>query len=123
MDFLDVLLFGLGMGFMFGLFLGLFLGIRSERYRNKSMYRWARTRRKGMWHFVILYGMLGWGSVCGVLNFLVHRLIDPIADPLTELIVYIVGFLIGGFVWGILVWYSSERAFLKWRGEQVVLDY
>lgn len=76
---------------------------------------WERTRAKGMWRFVLLYGVLLWGGlmivVRSVFDFFVSspRLLD-------NLTVHVPIFVVAGFIFGLAMWLIAEHKYRKSSG-------
>lgn len=66
--------------------------------------RWERTRAKGMWHFVLLYGVLCWGGIMS----LVPALYRP-----ERMMITIPVYLVSGLVFGLACWFYAEYLYRK----------
>lgn len=80
----------------------------------KQLARWARTREKGMFHFVALYGVLFAAWLSFVTSFFdyftSYRGFHP-EDLTTEVPIY----LISGLITGTAIWIIAERDYRRPR--------
>jgi hypothetical protein len=90
----------------------------------QQMLRWEQTRARGRIRYVLLYGVLGFGFFMTVTTRVLDLLIDnrngePLVPGGSQLLPFIGGrilfMLANGIVWGLVMWYISERAYLKAR--------
>ena len=76
----------------------------------KQCDAWAKTRARGKQRFILLHGVLGWGSLMFVfmnaMDFFIHRRIDSWWLPITLVI-----FSACGYGVGISTWNSLEARF------------
>ena len=72
----------------------------------KQKAKWKRTRSKGMWHFVLLYGVLVFAGLMIITTSVYSMLIGTFAYNNLKLAVP--AFLIGGFVFGLALWLVGE---------------
>jgi hypothetical protein len=73
--------------------------------RHLRLAKWERIKQGGIWRFVLLRGVLGWGLSMGVIG-----IIFEIVSRKTEALPWylILGlFLVCGFVWGVATWFLS----------------
>ena len=87
----------------------------------KQIARWERFRAKGKAHFVLLWGVLGWGGTTGLLMYFgpllwnstfEWRLFGQAAfyvDFLPQLGLW----LLAGIVWGSWMWVWAERQYAE----------
>lgn len=73
----------------------------------KQRAQWERTRAKGMWHFVLVYGVLFWGGIMSFAMAVVSRTYLGIRIPI---------YLASGFVFGMVCWLVSEHFYRKGSG-------
>lgn len=75
------------------------------------LVRWERIKQGGIWHFVFLRGVLGWGLTMGIIGIIFeHVSRKEEAFPWY----FILGlFLVGGFVWGLATWFVSMRIYSR----------
>lgn len=72
----------------------------------KQKAKWEQTRAKGMWRFVLLYWVLGWGGLAIVAtSTLIYgwnnwRIVVPI-------------YLVAGFLAGLACWFVVEYKYRK----------
>ena len=77
------------------------------------MKRWAITRERGMRHFIIFYGVLGWGLTTAVLWLVFMKFFGHGFNFVIGAMIAIVVFPLGGIAWGWFVWRSSEKVYAK----------
>ena len=69
--------------------------------------KWERTRAKGMWRFVLLYG-----AVMAVPMIVATSIFDHFTSPygltLRHLQVKVPIFLVSGFITGLVMWFIGE---------------
>lgn len=70
----------------------------------KQRANWEQTRAKGLWRFVLLYWVLGWGGVMIIATSLYSRVSLSIIVPL---------YLVAGFVSGLSCWLVGEDKYRK----------
>jgi hypothetical protein len=86
---------------------------------SEKTQRWRAIRAKGRARFVLLYGVLGWGLgmfvIMSVLPMLFGwpRWIHIHASLLLGSVLWI----LGGVLWGIFMWFDSERRFQRHEAE------
>ena len=78
---------------------------------------WGKTRAKGKWRYVATTGFI-WGLFSGILSKLFEMIVDGKGFAETfltnDFLLYIVVFIvIGGFLFGLSMWYMSERKYRK----------
>ena len=73
--------------------------------------RWERIRQRGIWRFVLLRGVLGWGLTMGIIGIIFERVSwKDEAFPWY----FILGlFLFAGFLWGLGTWFLSMRIYSR----------
>ena len=69
----------------------------------QRLVRYERLKQVGIWRFVFLRGVLGWGLGCGVLGVVFEHLSRKAEAIPWYLILGL--FLAGGFVWGLATWF------------------
>lgn len=77
------------------------------------MRKWERVRTKGLWHFVLVRGVLGWGVpmfafMAVLLPLVSHR---PQAFEPRTLAINAVLWPSAGFLWGLLTYAAMARLF------------
>ena len=72
----------------------------------KQKEKWERTRSKGMWRFVLFYGVLIFAGVMIITTSVYSMLIGTFAYNNLKLTVP--AFLISGFVFGLALWLVGE---------------
>jgi len=70
--------------------------------------RWEQIKRRGIWRFVFLRGVLGWGLACGIIA-IIFEVLSRKEEALPWYLVLGL-FLPGGFIWGLATWFVSDRA-------------
>jgi hypothetical protein len=78
----------------------------------KQRAKWERTRAKGMWHFVLLYGVLFWGGFM-MIAMSAYRFFVRGLRFLDELSFLVPIFLVAGFVFGLGCWLVGEYMYRK----------
>jgi len=83
-------------------------GSRAERW---VATRWPAIRARGLWHFVLLRGVLFWGGLMFVAMLVMMAMKFGITHPRFPLLVGVdAGLcLVGGLVWGLSTWFLNER--------------
>lgn len=81
-------------------------------FLSRDITKWSVIRQKGKRRFIFVNGVLGWGFLTAILFVALAYLIMPehYFSHINFVIVFIV-FPIAGFLWGLSVWYLSEREF------------
>jgi hypothetical protein len=85
--------------------------------------RWERIRMGGRRRFVLIWGLLVFGVGLYILSGLLWYLVNPEGNQYitnrhwlkVEAAVFVLH-LIGGALFGLLVWWHTEREFLKYAG-------
>jgi hypothetical protein len=75
----------------------------------KQRAKWEQTRAKGMWRFVLLYGVLIWGGSMSIAT----SLIALILNGRDNLMIRVPIFLISGFFFGLGCWFYAEFMYRK----------
>ena len=75
--------------------------------------KWERIRAKGIWHFIIKYGVLLWGLGTAFLFSLVVSLMQWEASFLSILKESLMLFPLGGIGWGTIMWFANENSYKK----------
>ena len=73
--------------------------------RQLRLARWESIRQGGIWRFVLLRGVLGWGIPMGVIG-VVFELVSSKAEALPWYLIFGLS-LAGGFVWGFATWFVT----------------
>jgi hypothetical protein len=83
--------------------------------RQARIARWAWLRRLGMWRFVLLYGILGWGLPMFVMFGLLLPMVErPHRPPALDVILLsVVLTTLGGLLVGLVGWRKSEKEYNK----------
>jgi hypothetical protein len=81
----------------------------------KQRAKWERTRAKGMWRFVSLYGAVM--SVCMIIaTSLFDYFTSPYGLRLEQMKVRVPVFLISGLIAGVVIWFIGEYQYQKSSG-------
>ncbi len=85
-------------------------GSRAERWVAE---KWPAIHARGMWHFVLLKGVVFWGGIMFIAMLAMTGLRLGFDHPRYPLMAAIALPLcaIGGIAWGLLTWYFNERIF------------
>jgi hypothetical protein len=73
--------------------------------------RWERIKRGGMWRFVILRGVLGWGLTMGIIGIIFERVSRKEEAFAWYLILGLC--LVGGCVWGLAMWFLTMWSYSR----------
>jgi predicted histidine transporter YuiF (NhaC family) len=95
---------------------------RKRSWTSDQLERLEKARAKGPLHFIILYGVIGWGVPFGIIFILVRVVLPWISespeyrqgDLISKIAIAAALCLIGGLVLGILTWSASERRYRKY---------
>jgi hypothetical protein len=81
----------------------------------QRLARWEKIKQGGIWRFVFMRGVLGWGLSCGVFASAVDRMSSqPNSLPWYLFVPLVLGlFLIGGIVWGLVMWFITMWAYSR----------
>lgn len=88
--------------------------MKSRGITDRQAARWARTRRGGRLRFILLYGVLGWGVLAGIIAAALRSWVEHgsfaqhVARPVMVLAVTGVG-------WGAWMWRVGERGYRRWE--------
>ncbi len=72
----------------------------------KQRAKWECTRAKGMWRFVLLYGVVGWGGVAIIAT-------STLIYGWNKLSFVAPIYLVAGFVFGLLCWFIGEYKYRR----------
>ena len=78
----------------------------------KKRANWERVKAKGMWRFVLLYGILIWGGSM-LIAFSAYRFLVRGLRFLDELSFLVPIFLVSGFAFGVICWLVGEHKHRK----------
>lgn len=73
--------------------------------------KWERTRVKGMWRFVLLYGVLFWGGLMIIATSVFSMIIGTFVYNNLRFTVPV--FLVSGLIFGLGVWLVGEYMYRK----------
>ena len=79
---------------------------------NNRLAKWEKLREKGKWHYVLKYGILGWGVITAVLFSAIFSLVmggEGKASFFSVLSLSMVLFPVGGVAWGFFMNTPMER--------------
>jgi uncharacterized membrane-anchored protein len=77
----------------------------------KQRAKWEQTRSRGMWRFVLLYGILIFGGAMIIVTSGYSMMIGTFASNNLRLTVPV--FLVSGFVFGMALWLVGEYMYRK----------
>ena len=84
---------------------------------DKQLAKWRQTRQRGMLHFVLTRGVLGWGCTSAVLWAVVTQLREYVFSHYLEFaLLLFIGLIVivpAGFLWVALMWTLVEKKYLK----------
>lgn len=75
----------------------------------KQKEQWERTRTKGMWRFVLLYGVLVWGGAMSITTWIIAMLVNGQDNVSIRVPI----FLVSGIVFGLGCWFVGEYKYRK----------
>ena len=78
----------------------------------KQRAKWERTGAKGMWRFVLLYGVLLWGGFM-IIAMSVYDFFFSRSRFVDNLSITVPTFLVAGFVFGLAIWFNGEYKYRK----------
>ena len=79
--------------------------------RQLRLARWERTKQGGIWRFILLSGVLGWGLPMGVFG-LVFEHMSRKEEALPWYLM--LGFCLAcGFIWGLAMWFVMMRIYSR----------
>jgi hypothetical protein len=75
----------------------------------QRLVRWERIKQDGIWTFVVLRGVLGWGLSFALITIVFSLGADrPLPLPWYLFVPLLLAFgLTGGFVWGLFMWFFT----------------
>jgi len=77
----------------------------------KQAARWKKTRQMGRGRYTLIYGVLIWGVVTGVLWSIAMAWMQGWAQLPGLLVLALIGFPIGGYFYGRLMWRIFESRY------------
>jgi nicotinamide riboside transporter PnuC len=72
---------------------------------------WEKTRSKGKWRFIFLYGVVWWATFMNVGFALFNHFFREEGFRLWQLWVNVPVFTLGGFLYGLYIWGAGETAY------------
>jgi hypothetical protein len=84
---------------------------RMSEIRQLRLARWERIKQGGIWRFVLLRGVLGWGLPMGIIGIIFEHVSRKEEAFAWYLILGLC--LIGGFIWGLAVWLVTMRSYSR----------
>ena len=77
----------------------------------ERLARWEKIKQGGIWRFVLLRGVLGWGFTCGVIGVLFEEVSrNKEAFPWYMILGL---FLVAGLVWGLSMWFVTMWSYAR----------
>jgi uncharacterized membrane-anchored protein len=86
----------------------------------KQRAKWERTRVKGIWRFVLLYGVLFWGGLMIIVASVYSMIVGAFVYNNLRFTVPV--FLVCGFVFGLALWAVGEYMYRKSSGNDSSSD-
>lgn len=71
---------------------------------------WTQTRKKGKKRFILVYGVLFFGLLSGVLFQVIQYFVFSKPITITGVIIPMILFPVCGYFWGKVMWNRNERA-------------
>ena len=79
--------------------------------RQLRLARWERIQQRGIWRFVLLRGVLGWGLTMGIIGIIFEQVSRK--EEAFRWYVILGFFLAGGFLWGLATWFVSMKIYSR----------
>jgi len=79
--------------------------------RQLRLARWERIKQGGIWRFVLLRGILGWGLPMGIIGIIFERVSRKEEAFAWYLILGL--WVLGGFVWGLAMWFVTMWSYSR----------
>jgi hypothetical protein len=80
-------------------------------FQQLRLARWERIKQGGIWRFVLLRGVLGWGLTVGIIGIIFEQVSRKSEAFAWYLILGLC--LVGGFVWGLAMWFVTMRSYSR----------
>lgn len=71
---------------------------------------WTQTRKKGERHFILVYGVLFWGLLSGILFLVIQYFVFGKTLTNANVFISMIIFAICGYFFGKFLWIINERA-------------
>jgi hypothetical protein len=84
---------------------------RMSDIRQLRLARWGKIKQGGIWRFVLLRGVFGWGLAMGVIG-IIFELVSRKEEALPWYLILGL-FLAGGFVWGLAMWFVTMWSYSR----------
>jgi len=81
----------------------------------QRLAHYEKLKQGGIWRFVVLHGVLGWGLSCGVVMSMLALVgALPLPDQRFVFLLVVIGaFMAGGFLWGLGIWFFTMRQYSR----------
>lgn len=79
----------------------------------QRLARYEKLKQGGIWRFVFLHGVLGWGLTCGIIGVILE-LVSRKAEAIPWYLILGL-FLAGGFLWGLATWFVTMWQYARAR--------
>ena len=79
----------------------------------KQRAKWERIRAKGMWRFVLVYGVLWWGGFMIIATSIYGLFFRRLSYSLDDFSITVPALLVGGFVFGLACWFVGEYKYQR----------
>jgi len=86
----------------------------SRGITDRQAARWARTRRGGRLRFILLYGVLGWGVLAGIIVAALRWWAEQ-GSLAQHVALSVIVFAVTGVGWGAWMWRVGERGYRRWE--------
>jgi hypothetical protein len=80
---------------------------------NKQRAKWEKTRAKGMWRFVLLSGVFGFGGTMIIATSILDYFFSYNGFRFQDLYFKVPIYLISGLAFGLFIWFYGEYQYQK----------
>lgn len=89
--------------------------MRKKLTQKERQKNWASARKKGMKHFVIKRGVLGFGPVFALLMLAIQWVTGQMSAIGLGAVLSMAAMnvVVGGMLWGMMIWYLSESNYKR----------
>jgi hypothetical protein len=84
---------------------------------SKNREKWAKTRARGKPRFILIYGVLYWGTATAFITAILQAFLGKDLSLYTfvslQFLIKLTVFLVIGYVYGDIMWNINERRYLN----------